>query len=760
MKRLLVLFALSAALVGGFAFWRHCCVPCPAKSSGQTPAAAPAPQPERKVFAHFMGCWPAANGALPHSFRKETAMTPAERFARARRNGYDAVGGRIVNWPLLPQGFETNALANAKLEIARAIRAGIDGFAFDAWAGGDSAKRQLDMFFQAAEEMKADFGLTVCFDPSCHPHGPEDGTMLAQYIASAEYVLRHLDSPNLARFDGKPLFFGYYSEGIVPRQTGETGEAWRARVAEAWTAWRAALPCPVFLHGSLDAMANIRDAKPDQMDAIGRWAGATFDAVGGFLGTDNGWGMDTNLVAGVKAAGGEWSQPLFFQYSNKLGGIITGAGLDRLRENWEAAIGNDSHLLQFVTWNDYGEESSMAPAYGTSYTVTRVNRHFSEKWKTGREPAVEKDEVHAVFRRALSTEDAYPFLSRRTERPTVLEIDTFLTESARISVEGYGAYVAPKGYAYRQFPLKAGEIRVKVIRGGTPVADWVCPEIVAANAWREDMTLAAYGTNDEEEWKRDFPNHPRYVYTENADDDGDGMPNWYEMVYFGKFPLASTATVANPNEDPDGDGRTNLQEYRDRTNPLVRDKGGYGLGYVWRLNDLNEDVFVTNPFKDREGHARWYAAYKFGPARQIAHDGDYVVMNWAGDAAKWRKAGVYAKNPWGYGGGCSVSTNGTVALSPRQECLMLLGWKAPEAGNYAFKAVVTGGKGHGNMRLTLEQSARELDLKTVKEGESAVLKARDLAVGAGEMVWLVSDARDSWGMQGVRIERFDVKRIK
>ena len=192
----------------------------------------------------------------------------------------------------------------------------------------------------------------------------------------------------------------------------------------------------------------------------------------------------------------------------------------------------------------------------------------------------------------------------------------------------------------------------------------------------------------------------------------------------------------------------------------MRDKGDYGLGYVWRLNDLNEDVFVTNPFKDREGHARWYAAYKFGPARQIAHDGDYVLMNWAGDAAKWRKAGVYAKNPWGYGGGCSVSTNGTVALSPRQECLMLLGWKAPEAGNYAFKAVVTGGKGHGNMRLTLEQSARELDLKTVKEGESAVLKARDLAVGAGEMVWLVSDARDSWGMQGVRIERFDVKRIK
>ena len=761
MKRLLVLLALSAALAGGFAFWRHYGAPCPAKTSGRTPAAASVPQPERKVFAHFMGCWPAANGALPHSFKKDAAQTPSERFAKARKNGYDAVGGRIVNWPLLPQDFETNALANAKLEIARALRAGIDGFAFDAWAGGDSAKRQLDTFFRAAEEMKADFGLTVCFDPSCHPHGPNDGTMLEQFIATAKYVLRHLDSPNLARFDGKPLFFGYYSEGIVPRQTGETGEAWRARVAEAWAAWRAALPCPVFLHGSLDAMANFRDAKPAQMDAIGRWAGATFDAVGGFLGTDNGWGMDTNLVAGVKAAGGEWSQPLFFQYSNKLGGIITGAGLDRLRRNWEAAIRNGSRLLQFVTWNDYGEESSMAPAYGTSYTVTRVNRHFAETWKTGRAPKVTQDEVHAVFRRALSTEDAYPFLSRRAHRPTVLEIDTFLTAPARVAVEGYGDYDAPAGYSFRQFPLREGVIRVAVTRGATTALDWTCPETVAREAWREDMTLAAYGSNYADEWARDFPGTGPFVFAENADDDGDGLPNWFEMVYFGEFPRMSTAKAADPNADPDGDGRTNRQECRDRTNPLVADAAGSDVGFVWRLADLKEEAFVTNPFKDRTGHARWYAAYKYGPARQVVHDGDYTVMDWAGGAAKARQAGTYAKNPWGgYGGGCSVSTNGTVALSPRQECLMLLGWKAPTAGTYACEAVATGGKGHGSQRLSLEQGTRELDVKAVKGGESATLRADGVALKAGEMLWFAADARDSWGMQGVRIEKFNVKRMK
>ncbi len=233
------------------------------------------------------------------------------------------------------------------------------------------------------------------------------------------------------------------------------------------------------------------------------------------------------------------------------------------------------------------------------------------------------------------------------------------------------------------------------------------------------------------------------------------------MVYFGEFPRMSTATAADPNADPDGDGRTNLQECRDRTNPLVADAAGYDVGFVWRLADLKEAAFVTNPFKDRTGHARWYAAYKYGPARQVAHDGDYTVMDWAGGAAKARQAGTYAKNPWGgYGGGCSVSTNGTVALSPRQECLMLLGWKAPTTGTYACEAVATGGKGHGSQRLSLEQGTRELDVKAVKGGESATLRADGVALKAGEMLWFAADARDSWGMQGVRLERFDVKRSK
>ncbi|MDG6224223.1 MAG: hypothetical protein QCI82_01785 [Candidatus Thermoplasmatota archaeon] len=46
------------------------------------------------------------------------------------------------------------------------------------------------------------------------------------------------------------------------------------------------------------------------------------------------------------------------------------------------------------------------------------------------------------------------------------------------------------------------------------------------------------------------------------DTDGDGIPDWWEIA-FGTDPY-----VKDADKDPDGDGRTNLQEYLDGTHPL------------------------------------------------------------------------------------------------------------------------------------------------------------------------------------------------
>jgi hypothetical protein len=73
-------------------------------------------------------------------------------------------------------------------------------------------------------------------------------------------------------------------------------------------------------------------------------------------------------------------------------------------------------------------------------------------------------------------------------------------------------------------------------------------------------------------WKADFGEAPPVLRGEYADDDHDGLPNWFEMYWFGKFLDYTTCTAADPKADPDADGRSNLQEYLDQTDPTKGDE--------------------------------------------------------------------------------------------------------------------------------------------------------------------------------------------
>ena len=188
----------------------------------------------RKIYAHYMGCFPAGTGPTFHHQFEDKSET--EGFRHDGKNQHALKGGRFKTWPLVPDLSQPlTSQESADVEIRRALRAGIDGFAIDTWAGGNSAKETLNALFKAAEAGKYPFEVTICIDP----WSMEGGIRLEAYKEAVNFLLTHHGkSPNLARRQGKPLILTYQGQGILAGGNAPslgTQEGWDALIAVSYT---------------------------------------------------------------------------------------------------------------------------------------------------------------------------------------------------------------------------------------------------------------------------------------------------------------------------------------------------------------------------------------------------------------------------------------------------------------------------------------------------------------------------------------------
>lgn len=715
--------------------------------AGSCAVTVHAAEPEKKIFAHYMGCYPAGYGPIEHHRSnqwKEMKHDSADHLA--------ANGGRIVNWPLVPQNRRLTPAQDAEMEIRRAIRGGINGFAVDAWAGQDQARVVLDELFAAAERIGQPFELTVCLDPACHEKR-DVGNHIDTYTETIRWLLeRHGKSPHLARRDGKPLIFGYGSSSIIfdPafRALPETPEKW-ARIADAYREVEKNAGQPLYFHFCFD---NLGSKDPEIRRQAAAWAGKEFDAVGGFLG--NYWDDDEAVISAVKAGGAEWSQPIFYQYNNKSGSLFVEPGTDKLRTVWEKARKTDSTLLQFVTWNDYGEDTVLAPGYSTNYTILNLNRHLADWWKQGREPQVEKDQVHLIFRRSVNGASTFPFQTRRLA-DGVLEIATLLSRPGMVAVPGYDlSYEAPAGLSVRQVPLQAGPVAATLSRDGQEILSVTAPEKVTTQPLREDNSMVCFSSNFADEWRTDFGDTPPLLYSENGDVDGDGLPNWFEMYYFGKFPDLGTATAADPGADPDGDKRTNLEEFQNRTNP-IRPEQPYQPGYVWDLSGIQERGISFDPDRDSNERDVWSYFYKHGDAGRIVHDGRYtrmpsVWMNvpYAGKMAHLSPAQDPEGVPYKYLHGWIAHREKPdgrwqMTMRPRANAAVVLGWKSPVDGmvKVSFDVAEVLGADPIVLEVGRNEEPTPLHTESISVGGTSRVEVGAITVKKGDFLYLVADAK-------------------
>jgi hypothetical protein len=564
----------------------------------------------RKIFGHYMGSFAAGSGAIQYHATTgiESMNPPANILAESRLAGTPrpllgdwaktSVGGEYRNFALTPQNRTLSVREAAELEIRRAMRIGLDGFTFDAWAGDKKARDLLDVMFDICETEKLPFELAITLDTSTM--NSTDGDLVAYdgnvWEKTIKWLLdKHGDSPNLARRDGKVLIMGYQSawpgrfaitqhvkrtmpDATAAQQKAEanrlrvTEEGWRL-IADTYRKMEKNIGRPIYWEFCLNAFfEGVPNVPSGTIVKAAAFLAKEFPAMGMFL-----WeGPVPDIARAVLDAGAEWSHPMKLQYENFGWAQTASPGLNWLRGDWKQARTMPSTLIQQITWNDYHEATNLSPGYNTRYAYYDIMGEFIRWWKTGVEPASDRDKVYIFSHKYAAGSKMFPFRAKSRagnfiEVVTILPAPATLRMPGRKTVDGESKWVAPAGLSYKQFPLTPGPVSVELSRRGEVSVHLKSSEPVSDRPFRQDTGKVGVSTEDRRLWAEDFgKDEPYFSYSEYGDADGDGLPNWFEMLWYGKFGSMKTATNADPNAVPLGTGKTNLQHFRDQTNPFKK----------------------------------------------------------------------------------------------------------------------------------------------------------------------------------------------
>jgi hypothetical protein len=749
----------------------------------------------RKVYAHYMGCFPVASGPIGY-WRSKVHETRHD----SRDPGL-AIGNEFRNWPLVPPGTQLTAEQSADLDIRRAVRAGFDGFALDAWAGHQS-KEVLAALFKVAEQRDYPFEITVCLDPNCHAaytRGDNPKGLVQGYSDTIRYLLEtHGTSPKLARRDGKPLIFGYHSRGLGRTLRSPDALADPANwpdLCRLYADVEANVGQPLFFHFGMGAffygcdLNTMPGARPPHEPGpwIVKAAAAMaecFPAIGSFIGR-NITAELPDMARAVRAAGAEWAEPLWHQYQRMSGrgsgALMVENGTDKLRGCWQRARDNSATLIQYVTWNDYGEATNTAPDTNTRYALLDLNSYFIHWWKYGEPPVPDHDKVYLISRHYPAGCKVFPFRSQRYQ-DGVLEVLTLLPRAATVRLPGRGVeYEAPAGLSYRQAPLVPGPVVAEVLRDGAVAVRLESPEPITARPFREENIMDCFSTEFGRHWRADFGDAPHFYASEYGDTDSDGLPNWFEMYWFGRFFDWSTADVAEPDADPDGDGQSNLEEYLAQTDPTTPPPV-YRPGDIWDMRGVYGAGVSTNPDPDFNGTPAWYYLYALRPLGAAA-PGEFQPCPRAINRTPYTGPMVHM-SPYrvdGYGnthgwicrqaldpeGPTAPQQRGqeqprvdwALVFRPRTECLLALAWESPVngmvnvAGRLQPEPVLADPM---TVTITQDGTPKTLFREQIGRADARVVDLRGISVRRGQRLLISVDSLPGGDSGAVILEKLNI----
>jgi hypothetical protein len=176
-----------------------------------------------------------------------------------------------------------------------------------------------------------------------------------------------------------------------------------------------------------------------------------------------------------------WMQPVSLQDSRPYRGVYDEAcNTENYRLTWEAAITHGAEWVHIPTWNDYSENTAIAPSTRTGWAPLDIASYYLTWFKSGSAPAIVGDMVYLSHR--THAHRARPVLHQSelmTARPgtsdprDTVEVLSFFTEPAVVTLrvgQRTVQYEAPEGVHAHTAPLAAGQVSVQAVRRGRTVS--------------------------------------------------------------------------------------------------------------------------------------------------------------------------------------------------------------------------------------------------------------------------------------------------